>query len=295
MKPTILVALLALNPLPHAFAVDVLEEISWVGLRDAGRLGAGSVPASGAGGDAETLEIPSVPNQPGPYLIFTIENPGVTRTAYGLVGQVRCEGVEGTGYLEMWSHFPGGGAYFSRTLGESGPMAALTGTSGWRPFVLPFFNSIGNPPPERLVISVFLPAGGTVFLRSLELVQFAAGEDPLADFAGGRQWWTSSQAGALGGTFGALIGCIGAMMGWLVSKGRARRAVIATMTALIVLGILQLGLGAVSLAYSQPYHVWFPLVLGGVLDVALFGPLLFVARRRYQDIELRRMRALDAR
>ncbi|MBI2840330.1 MAG: hypothetical protein HYX75_18595 [Acidobacteria bacterium] len=298
MKPTILVALAALsalNPVPHALAVDVLEEISWVGLRDAGRLGAGSVLAGGTGGDAGTLEIRSVPNQPGPYLIFTIENPGVTRTAYAIVGQVRCDGVEGTGYLEMWSHFPGGGAYFSRTLGESGPMAALTGTSGWRPFVLPFFNSVGNPPPERLVISVFLPAGGAVFLSSLELVQFAPGEDPLADFAGGRQWWSSSQAGVLGGTFGAIIGCIGAIIGWLVSKGRARRAAIGVMGTLIVLGVLELAVGAASLMYSQPYHVWYPLMLGGILEVTIFGALLFVARRRYRDIELRRMRALDAR
>lgn len=298
MKPAILVALaalLTLNAAPHTFAVEVLEEISWVGLRDAGRLGAGSVPAGRAAGDAESLEIRNAADQPGLYSLFTIEKPSITQTAYGIVGQVRCEGVEGTAYLEMWSHFPGGGAYFSRTLGESGPMAALTGTSGWRPFVLPFFNSEGNPPPERLVINVFLPARGGVHLSSLRLVQFAEGENPVAGLAGGREWWTSSQAGAIGGTFGALIGCIGAMMGWLVSKGRARRAVIATMTALIVLGVLQLSLCAVSLAYSQPYHVWFPLVLCGVLDVALFGPLLFVARRRYQDIELRRMRALDAR
>ena len=298
MKTTTLVALAALlasNAAFHAFAEEVLDEISWTGLRDAGRLGAGSVLAGGAGGDADSLEIRNAADQDGPHTLFAIDKPNITRTAYGIVGQVRCDGIEGTAYLEMWSHFPGGGAYFSRTLGEAGPMAALTGTSAWRPFLLPFFNSEGNPSPERLVFNVFLPAHGAVHLSALRLVQFAPGEDPLAGMADVRGWWTSSQAGAVGGTFGAIIGCIGAMIGWLVSKGRARSAVIGVMAALIVLGVLQLAVGAASLMYSQPYHVWFLLMLGGTLDITIFGPLLFVARRRYQEIELRRMRALDAR
>lgn len=299
MRTTNLLALAALFGSmvgSHALAVEVLEEITWTGLRDAGRLGAGSVLDAGSGGSSVgSIEIRAAAQQPGPQTLFSIENPKITATSYGIVGRVRCDGIEGTAYVEMWSHFPGGGAFFSRTLADSGPMAALTGTAGWRPFLLPFFNSKGNPPPERLVINAYIPARGSLYLSTLRLVQFTSGEDPLSGIDGAREWWTSRQAGTVGGACGATIGIIGALIGWLVSRGRARKVVLGLMIALIVLGVLQLAAGAVSLMCSQPYHVWFPLFLGGTLEVGIFGPLLLAARKRYQDLELRRIRALDAR
>src|SRR5512140_1405016 len=71
--------------------------------------------------------------------LLTVDEPGITTTRYALVGEVSCEGVGGTGFLEMWSLFADGGRYFSRSLAEQGPLASLRGTAGPRRFVLPFF------------------------------------------------------------------------------------------------------------------------------------------------------------
>lgn len=278
----------------HAAAEEVLDEISWTTLHEAGRLGAGNI----GGAEPGELEIRNSNTTAAEQTLFSIEAPRVSRQVYGISGEVRCEAVEGTGYLEMWSHFPDGAAYFSRTLGSSGPMAALTGDSGWRPFLLPFFNSESNPPPVRIVFNVVLPGRGVVHLRGLRLMQYAPGEDPLASGASdgsSDQWWTSSQGGSIGGAFGAFAGIIGALTGLMASRGLARRAVLGAMTALVAIGVCQLVAFVVAVTHSQPYHVWFPLVLGGAIDVAVFGTLIPVAKRRYEALELRRMSALDAR
>ena len=51
--------------------------------------------------------------------------------------------------------------------------------------------------------------------------------------------------------------------------------------------------GAVALALSQPYAVYFPLILGGIILVVVFWPGFRRARRAYEEAELRRMRAMD--
>ena len=61
-------------------------------------------------------------------------------------------------------------------------MGRLDGSSGWRTFVLPFTNREGGAAPQKLVVNVVLQGAGTVEIGPLEIVQFAAGEDPLANF-----------------------------------------------------------------------------------------------------------------
>jgi len=97
----------------------------------------------------------------------------------------------------------------------------------------------------------------------------------------------------IGGIAGSLIGLTGGLVGVLVARGRGRRAVLVTMVALAITGGGLLVAGAVALAFSQPYAVYFPLILGGIILVAVFGPGSRRARRAYEDVELRRMRAMD--
>src|SRR2546425_537909 len=92
--------------------------------------------------------------------LVTIDHPPVTGGAYVVSGQLRYDGVEGQGYLEMWSVFPDGQRFFSRTLGTAGTLAALHGASGWRRVELPLDPS-GAPTPSRLEINLLLPAPGT--------------------------------------------------------------------------------------------------------------------------------------
>ena len=89
------------------------------------------------------------------------------------------------------------------SLAQSGPLRRLEGSSGWRTFVLPFFNREGGPPPDRLVLNLVLTGAGTVDIGPLELVQLAAGEDPLA---GAVAWWGGRQAGLFGAVAGSTLG-----------------------------------------------------------------------------------------
>jgi hypothetical protein len=221
--------------------------------------------------------------------VWVVESPALSGDQYAITGSVAYDQVEGDAFLEMWSVFPDGSRYFSRTLDEQGPMAKLRGSSPARPFVLPFFLTPDSPRPLRLELNVVLPAGGRVVLRELRL-----GSGGAATAAPGA-WWSDQTAGWIGGAAGSAVGLLGAAIGTLCTLGRGRRFVMAGLLALGVSGLALLAVGLVALALGQPYAVWYPLVLMGVLDPVLAFSLLPTARRRFEEIELRRMQALDAR
>lgn len=124
------------------------------------------------------------------------------------------------------------------------------------------------------------------------LRQFDPGEDPLA--APG-QWWSGRTAGLVGGIAGSLFGCLGAVFGILVGAGKARGFVTWLSRTTIALGLAGLAAGVVALSQSQPYCVYYPLLLLGVIVVGVFGPLhVVVLGRRYEELELRKMAAMDA-
>lgn len=244
-------------------------------------------PASVAAGELgdRTFEVTG----PATEQVWVVEAPVVDGDQYAITGSVAYENVEGDAFLEMWSEFPDGSRYFSRTLDERGPMAKLAGSSPARPFVLPFFLTPESPRPVRLELNVVLPAGGRVTLRDLRL-----GSGVAATAAPGA-WWSEQTAGWIGGAAGGAVGMLGALIGTLCTLGRGRRFVMAGLLALGVAGLGLLAVGAVALALGQPYAVWYPLVLMGVLDPVLAFSLLPTARRRFEEIELRRMQALDTR
>ena len=215
--------------------------------------------------------------------ITVIEKPAVGGEGYAVRGNVQYDGVQGQGFLEMWSVFPDGSRYFSRTLAEQGPQGTLSGSSDWRPFELPFHLD-GGPPPERLEIGIVLPGSGTVEIGPLELVSLDASQGA---------WWSDRAGGLVGGIVGSAIGVLGGILGWLVARRRARAFTLGAMKAAVAAGALLLGVGAVALATSQPYGVTYPILLAGVILVGVFGGLLPGARRAYADHELRRIRALD--
>jgi hypothetical protein len=86
---------------------------------------------------------------------------------------------------------------------------------------------------------------------------------------------------------------LGGTLGLLVSRRRARGLVVGTTIAFGVLGAGLVLTGAVAVAVSQPYAVWYPLLLMGGLLMVMSFVLRAVARRAYTDAELRRMRAMN--
>jgi hypothetical protein len=281
-------ALIACLLAAAAAGEEVRREIAWGALKQQGALPAGEVrPADGVA-PFERLVIGNGP-EPRTVTLLDLRDPGLTGLRYALRGQVRYDGVEGKGYLEMWSEIPGRGRFFSRTLESAGPMGAIEGTSGWRPMRLSF-DATGAAPPSRLTVNLVLPGRGTVELGPLALVQYADSEDATA--APGA-WWGPRAAGLAGGIAGSVIGSMGALIGILASRGRGRVLAVGLLKLMMAVGAVALAVGAVALVRSQPYEVFYPLLLEGVVCLGLPLFLLPVVRRRYADIERRRMAAQD--
>jgi hypothetical protein len=166
----------------------------------------------------------------------------------------------------------------------------IEGSSDWRSFVVPFFNREGAPPPRKLVMNLVLRGPGEVELGPSELVQFGENENPLG---AGDAWWGEREAGLIGGIGGSLVGLLGALVGWLGGAGRARRFVLGALWAMTALGVVSLIAGFLALAREQPYAVYYPLLLAGVLCATLGLFLRGNLSKRYAARELRRMKALD--
>jgi hypothetical protein len=277
-------------------AQKVLAEYDWQKLVQNGQLRGGEA-ASVDGKSA--LKIVNTNETPLQLQLLKIPKPPISKKLYAITGEVKYNGVRGDGYLEMWNFFPPlqsgmpEGQYFSRTLGVGGEMGKLSGTSDWRAFMLPFDSTGGSGSPTRLEINIFLPAQGTVFLGPVKLVEYT-GSFASMGIASSNAWWSDRAAGMIGGIGGGVLGCLGGLLGWLAWKGQARRFVVAASWVLIGLGVA-LGVGAVvALSEKQPYAVWFPLVLGGVLLLGIIPFRLRNFLKHYEDLELRRMTAIDA-
>lgn len=239
--------------------------------------------------------------------LLEIANPRLSTTAYAITGQVKYDNVQGTGYLEMWNYFPPlrpgmpEGQYFSRTLGESGEMGKISGTCDWRDFTLPFDPTGESSPPTRLEINLILPGRGTVYLTPVKLVKysgplfesnFSKGSSSSRTSPGG--WWSTRQSAIVGGIGGSLFGCFGALIGGLAGSGKARRFVLATTRLFTAFGVLLTIAGIIAVLCKQPYAVWWPLILLGVISALVCGANLNPIKKRYENLEIRRMASMDA-
>lgn len=112
-------------------------------------------------------------------------------------------------------------------------------------------------------------------------------------------WWTGQEAGLYGGIGGSVIGVLGGTLGMLAGvlapRGKGRRLVYAAFFTGIAAGTVLLAAGLFALLRGQPYHVWYPLVLGGGILTLVLGALLPVLRVRYRQAEAYRMEAEDLR
>lgn len=215
---------------------------------------------------------------------------------FALVGEVSYADVRGTAYLFSLTTFGIGGTYFTKGLQADGPMGVIDGTSGWRPFILPFNAASGgarseNARPTRIELKLAMNGSGVVRVRGVRLMEYAADEGPFSFAAAWAGWPDLNRAG---GIAGGAIGLLGASVGVLAGLGRARRFCLLAVSFLALGGLILLTLGLIVLAQGGPYASWYPLVLLGAI-CALIGSINFpILRRRFAELELRRMSALDA-
>ncbi len=242
-------------------------------------------------GPGEELLIENRDTEPKTAGVFEQQAPGIAAMEYAVLGSIRYEDVAPGSYLEMWSRFPNGEAYFSRTLASSGLLQRIEGTSPWRAFSLPFVSNEKLGAPSMLKVNVVFAGKGKIWLSPLRLVQYAPGEHALMTTG---EWWSDREGGWIGGIAGSVLGCLGGLIGTLAGLGKARWLVIALMWAILVSGIGCLLFGVVALSLGQPYAVYFPLLLLGLIASAVTGPQIPMVCRRYEQIELRRMAAMDA-
>lgn len=278
-----------------AAAADHVATIRWSELKSDGKLVSGEVVQASAEGSQSADEELLVSNESGQPLLaklVTIDSPGISKFNYKVSGRIRYEGVEQPGYLEMWNHFSNGGAYFTKTLGNGGPMGLIHGASSSREFILPFQSSPESGAPTKLEINLVLPANGKVWISPLKLSEMEANEWADAMTAE-RARWGSRTASWLGGVLGPLLGIMGAIVGTLSGLGRGRKVAIGICWFAIALGAVCLVAGLVAVALSQPYVVYFPLVLIGVLSTVIMSSVLPSIRKKFEEVELRRMEAMD--
>ena len=229
--------------------------------------------------------------------LLEITDPGISSPVYALKGMIRYENVQGDGYLQMDNHFGAKGTFVTKSVAPTGPLGKISGTSDWRPFILPFYANSGDqssgaaPTPEKLTLALYLPAAGTVSISDVALYQYASGEDPLQPAT---QWLSNRNVGLLGGIGGGLLGLWGALIGILSGRGKARGFVLYSAHALLVLGIASIIGGGVALASGQPYVVYYPFLLLGVIVVAVTGMLRGRLTARYEQLELKKMQSMDA-
>jgi hypothetical protein len=112
-------------------------------------------------------------------------------------------------------------------------------------------------------------------------------------------WWTAQQAAWIGAIGGSAVGVLGGLFGTVVGicapRGIGRTAVLAGHAALAGLGVLVLLAGVAAVVARQPYHVYYPLLLGGFVLSAVLLPLWPVVRARYRQADARRLEAEELR
>ena len=166
--------------------------------------------------------------------------------------------------------------------------------------MLPFYANTGDQTdgtmllPEKLTLSLYLPGSGTVSVAEIGLYQYASGEDPLQMHMQAGQWFSNRTAGWIGGIGGTLLGVWGALIGIVSARGKARGFVIGSANALLFIGSASLIAGIVALSMAQPYAVYYPLLLLGVIIVAVIAMLRRTLSARYEQLELKRMQSMDA-
>ena len=150
-----------------------------------------------------------------------------------------------------------------------------------------------------LLLAAVSAAGAEEVVREVSWNQSKkSGELPAGEVAQKNKgvpgaWWDARTAGWIAGIGGTVIGLLGGLIGILASLGRARAFVLTLAAGLVVLGAGLVLSGLTALVLGQPYAVYYPLLLGGVILTLVMGLNLPGLRRRYEQIELRRMAAMD--
>ena len=287
IKTVCMIPLLAQIALAADAPDQPIASVNWGQLKDKGELTSGEV-IRGNEGTPDRLKIVHPKTGSHSIPLCEINAPPIKTASYALRGTIRYQNVSGIGYLEMWSHFPDGGEYFTRTIATNGAMQTITGTSPEREFLLPFHTLGKSPAPTKLVVNLVLNGPGELEIGPIELIPIATMATTTAT-----DWWSGSTGGLIGGIGGALLGLIGALIGALARYGKGKKVVLTLSAILAAAGAMILIVGICALFVGQSYNVYYPLLLIGALSGTCGASLLAILPGRFRLQELRRMQAMD--
>lgn len=174
MRVSLLVLSLALATPAYAqdsLSTKPLRTLLWSELKAQGAELPGTILAPTDERPFEALRVENKTGRARTITVATLVDPGITASRWMFSGHVHYEKVLGKGYLELLNQLTDGQTYFSRTLAAEGPMAWMTGNSGWRPFELPFNAWKHGNRPTKIVFNVVLPQRGVVDLSPIEIYE----------------------------------------------------------------------------------------------------------------------------
>jgi hypothetical protein len=205
-----------------------------------------------------------------------------THEAHFLRGEVMFENVEGIARLVVRGEFASNRHRTMEPVFVANPNNEVTGSSDWLRFVSIVQPIGGKEKPTRIHLEVTMPGKGVVRVRDVVL----EARNRLA-------WWSSRTSGLIGAAVGTSVGILGAVIGVLGPRGKGRRITIIGFALGMTVGAACLLVGLVALFSRQPYAVWYPLVLTGVLLCVTLPVIAMVIRKAQTQQELNRMRAAD--
>jgi hypothetical protein len=112
-------------------------------------------------------------------------------------------------------------------------------------------------------------------------------------------WWTDQEAGLIGGISGSVLGVLGGVFGSIagicVPKGKCKGLVYGLATFMIGVGIISLIAGVAASLFDQPYSVYYPLLIIGIVCTLCMGCVMPSIRHRYREADHRRLEAEEFR
>jgi hypothetical protein len=243
------------------------------------------------------LKIEITNDTPQDFLLLKISDPVVIKKAYFLLCEAKSDNVADTNNYPSFSERMNNSIFINvesslppAVLGGDGRIVYAKAIGKYRDFISVFWTPLQfelvrdslEGLPTQLEVHLLTRGRRTVYLRPIRLLGVVG------------SWWTPQQITLIGGIGGSVIGCFGALLGLLASKGKARTFVLTTMKIFIALGIVLTIAGFVAVVSSQPYAVWYALLLPGVILTLVFSLTLPSIQRRYDELEIRRMTSVDA-
>lgn len=272
---------------PTFAAHEESRVLTWQSLQKDGKPLSGQLQPTDAEG-RQGLRISNVGTTPTQFPIVVFNRLSPKANHFALEGQIRYQNVQGNACLEMWTVLPDGRRFFTRTLGEAGPLQKITGTSDWRPFSLPFDLSGQFPDHVTLEVNAFMPGQGIMDIGPLRIVNLSP-----ETFQKRNIWWPDQTGGWIGGALGMAIGLLMASVAFLARRGAPRKLIMAILIFVFTLGVICAVAGIAAAVDYQPFAVCYPLLLAGVLAMVLTSVAYIRLRRHLRELELRKMQALD--